>query len=133
MCITRKTSQFSLLLLLFTSNSFAGAMNEEQMQAMMQQMQKMQQCMAKIDQSGMDRLAQRGKTMEAELQSLCDAGKRDEAKQTAIVYGKEIAESKEMQQLKKCGEVAPDLMDNMSMPAIASDQSATDDHVCDSL
>lgn len=107
----------------FFSMSYAGAANEEQMQ------QIMQQCMANIDEAGMDRLARKGKQMEEKLRTLCDAGERDKAEKTAIAYGKTIADSKVIEEFKKCGDMASDIINSLPMSA---DPSAAERHVCDS-
>ena len=81
-------------------------MTDEQMQQMMENSGKMQECMEKIDQKSMDAYAARGEKMHAEIMKLCAAGKRDEAQKMAIDYGKEMASSKEMQAMQKCGMMA---------------------------
>lgn len=82
----------------------------------MQQAEMMQQCMAKIDQSALDELARKGEKTQSEIKSLCDKGNQEEAEKTAIAYSKEIAESEVVKEMKKCGEMAQQLMQNMTLP-----------------
>ena len=135
------TNNFLLLLttvflnsILFIQPVQAGAgMTEEQMEQMMQAAEKMQQCYAKIDQSALQALNAKNEKMQAEIKALCAAGKRDEAQNTAIKHGKEIANSKVMQEMKKCGEMAGDMMKQMPMsPGADGDFSGTG-HVCDGM
>lgn len=123
---------FSTVFFIFIPQSFAGnpAVSDEQMQQMMKNAQKMQECIAKIDQSAMQKLTEKSQKMQGELQALCAAGKRDEAQDKAIKFGKEISNSKEMQEMKKCGEMAQQMM--QQMPQIpGSDGNKGTQHVCD--
>ena len=103
-----------------------GQMNEQQMRQMMQNAQKMQECFADIDQSALEALEARGKKMEAEVKALCKAGKRDQAQQMALAYGREINASKDMQAMKKCGTMSTQMMQNS--PFMAGNDSG---HICD--
>lgn len=107
--------------------SAAAGMTEEQMQQMMESAQKMQECMARIDQSAMDKLSAQSEKMQAEIEALCAAGKRDAAQDKAMKYGKEIASSKVMQQMKKCGEMGQ----QMPMMPGAEGNASGAGHVCD--
>ena len=122
-----KSASTVFLFISLTQILHAGnpGMTEEQMEQLMKNAEKMQACMAKMDQSAMQKLSDKGKKMQGELKSLCAAGKRDEAQSKAIKFGQEIATSKEMQEMKKCGEMAQQMM--KQMPA-ASPGSR---HVCD--
>ncbi|OGT74842.1 MAG: hypothetical protein A2W76_00100 [Gammaproteobacteria bacterium RIFCSPLOWO2_12_47_11] len=110
-----------------------AGMTEEQMQQMMQNAEKMQECFARMDQSAMQSLNAKGEKMRAEVEALCAAGKRDEAQSTAMNYGKEIAKSKEMQEMKKCGEMAQEMMQQMPMPPGAEGDFSGTGHVCDGM
>lgn len=111
--------------------SAAAGMTEEQMQQMMESAQKMQECMARIDQSAMDKLSVQSEKMQAEIEALCTAGKRDAAEDKAMKYGKEIAGSKVMQQMKKCGEMGQQMMQQMPMMPGAEGNASGMGHVCD--
>lgn len=99
------------------------------MQQMMQQMQKMQQCLENIDQSRMQELQQEAEQVQQEIQQLCDQGKRDQAQERAIEYGRRIASDPAMKQLQKCGEMAQGALPNM--PEIYDEKEYQDKHVCD--
>lgn len=108
-------------------------MTEEQMQQLMQAAGKMQECYAKMDQSALQALNAKSEKMQAEVKALCAAGKRDQAQNRAIQHGKEIASSKVMQEMKKCGEMAGEMMNQMPMgPGTGSDFTDMG-HVCDSI
>lgn len=102
-----------------------GQMSEDQMQQMMEHAEKMQECMGKIDQKAMETHAARAEKVDAEIKGLCAAGKRDEAQKLAMDYGKEMAASREMQDMKKCGE----MMQGMVPPHASGENPG---HVCDS-
>lgn len=131
--MTVNTISLSSLVLLLISLSIqsvhAGAgMSEEQMQQMMKQAEEMQKCMGNIDQSAFKELEAKSKKMQTEVKALCQAGKRDKAQSTAMKYGKEMASSKEIQAMKKCGEMAQHMM-----PMMTPDQIEQSGHVCDNM
>ena len=109
-------------------------MSEEDMQKMMQQMQKMQSCLEKIDQAKLDALDKRSTQMRTKVESLCAKGKRDEAQETAISFGKEMAKDPTIQSAKKCTEmVSSKMMQGMmpKMPMMDLDKDLSSRHVCD--
>ena len=106
-----------------------GQMSEERMQQMMEQAEKMQECMGKIDQKSMEAHAARAEKVNAEIKGLCAAGKHDEAQKLAMNYGKEMAASREMEDMKKCGEMMHGMMPAPPGPAAGSSPG----HVCDGM
>ena len=109
-------------------------MSEEDMQKMMQQMQKMQSCLEKIDQAELDALDQRSSQMRTKVESLCASGKRDEAQQTAISFGKEMANDPTVQTAKKCTEMmSSEMMKGMmpKFPLMDLEKDLSNRHVCD--
>ncbi len=116
----------------FSASAFAQnyqGMSEQQMQAMMQQMQQMESCMQNIDQAGLQALEQQSRRVEAEIKSLCEQGKRDDAQQRAISYGQELAADSVMQQMSRCGEIMKDAVPNM--PDMTKFEEGSSRHVCD--
>jgi hypothetical protein len=107
------------------------AMNEADMQKMMQQMEQMKSCMEKVDQAKLQALGERSKQMEAEVRSLCANGKRDEAQQKALAYGKEIANDASMKAMMKCTESMKDMMPEISFKGL--EEEAKDKHICDQM
>ena len=109
-------------------------MSEEDMQKMMQQAQKMQSCMQNIDQAKLEAIDQRSSQILANIDSLCASGKRDEAQQTAISYGKEMAKDPTMQAMRKCSEMmSGEMMQGMmpKTPLMDLDKDLSSRHVCD--
>ena len=128
--INKKNTYFILLLpLLVFSTLVQSGMSEEQMQQMMKQAESMQKCMAKIDKSALDEMARKGEKTQADIKSLCDKGKQDEAEKTAIAYSKEVTASEVMKEMKKCGEMAQQLMQNMTLPTYNTTDKQR--HICD--
>lgn len=119
---------FTLLISLALTVQAGGGMSEDQMQQMM----KMQECMAKIDQSRIEALSARAEAMNKEVKALCAADKRDQAQDIAIQYGKEISASPEMQEMKRCGEMAKGMIQQMPMMD-DMDKDYADRHVCDGM
>lgn len=108
----------------------APQMSDEQMQQMMQQAQQMQECMSHVDEGEMQAFEARAQQMNKEIKALCAAGKRDEAQAKAMAYGKELSQSKAMQQMKQCGDMARKMM---PPAATAVTGAAGSHHVCDDL
>lgn len=108
-----------------------GGMSQEQIQQMMQQAQGLQTCMQNIDQSEIQAFEQRAKQMEAETQALCASGKRDEAMQMAMTFGKEVSRSKAMQEMKKCGEGMKNMMPKIASVDQNNDPDKSGRHICD--
>lgn len=107
------------------------AMDEEQMQKMMQGAMAMAECFGNLDEGRMKALAEESEAKEKEIRQLCKAGQRDEAQDVAVEYGKKYINSSEFQQLKKCADQSQGMF-----PAI-SDMSEfvefEDKHVCDEI
>jgi len=120
----------SLLLPVFALAQQPQGMNEKEMQQMMQRMQKMQTCMQDIDQSQLKELEHRSRQVEVEIEALCDDGKREEAQQRAMDFGREISRDPNLQTMRRCGE----MMQGM-MPAVPfadyEQKTAEHKHVCD--
>ena len=109
-------------------------MSQEDMQKMMQQMQKMQSCLEQIDQAKLDALDQRSSEMQTKVESLCAKGKRDEAQQTAMSFGKEMAKDPTIQSARKCTEmVSSEMMEGMmpKFPMMDLEKDLSSRHVCD--
>lgn len=108
-------------------------MNEADMQKMMQVMQEMQTCMDNIDQAELDALQEKTTKFDAEIKALCDQGKRDEAEEKAIAYGKEMTKNPTVQQMQKCGEKAKGKLPSGQMGSMEDmyDYSDKEGHICD--
>lgn len=73
--------------------------------------------MEKIGEDGMNRMAKRGEEINAEMEALCAAGKRDEAEAAMKGYAKEMMGSKEYRAMRGCAEKYRTQMDDPSMAA----------------
>ena len=125
-----------LVLLLLCLPGWAVAQNEEQMQRMMEQAQKAQACMEKIDRGQLQEMARNAQQMEAEIQSLCAAGKRDEAQSHGVKYGLEMSQSAVVKDMRKCSDMmagalagmGSSIMPGMGFPSV---EEMKDEHICD--
>lgn len=109
-------------------------MDMEKMQRQMQQMdmgkmQEMMACMKGIDRSALEGLEVEGKQMEAEVGVLCRSGKRDEAQDKAMAYGKEMMSKPELKKMRECGKMAAGMMPQMPFENIEEENKNR--HVCD--
>lgn len=129
----KRTVVLFMLLPLSVFAENMGGMSEEQMQQMMQQAQGMQTCMQNVDQAEMQAFEQRAKQMSADTQALCANGKRDEAMQLAMAFGKEVSGNKAMQAMKKCGEGMKNMMPKMAATAQNDEHGKPGRHICDEL
>lgn len=128
-----KSLTASLLLMLpaIASAQNYQNMSEADMQKMMQQMQQAQSCMAGVDQTELTKFEQRAKQMEASVKALCASGKRDEAEDEAMAFGREVASTPAMQKMRDCGKMMEGAMPGMpNMRDYASNES-DNRHICD--
>lgn len=118
----------SLLVPLVASAQNIQGMNEADMQKMMQQMQQVQICMQNIDQSRLQVLEQRSQQMESEIRALCAEGRRDEAEQRAISFGREVSQDPDIQAMRACGEQMQGLLPELPF---SEPENSASRHVCD--
>jgi hypothetical protein len=104
-------------------------MNEADMQKMMQQMEQVQNCMEKVDREQLMALERRSRQIKAEIDSLCASGKRDQAQNKAIAFGKEVAQDDTMKTLRECGEIMQDKSPKLTFTGLDKDSSTQ--HICD--
>ncbi|MDP1773177.1 MAG: hypothetical protein Q8L15_12915 [Methylobacter sp.] len=124
---------FMLLLPLSVFAENRGGMSEAQMQQMMQQAQGMAACMQNVDQAEMQAFEQRAKQISADTKALCTSGKRDEAMQLAMAFGKEMSSNKAMLAMKKCGDGMKNMMPKIAAAAQNDEPGKSGLHVCDEL
>ncbi|MDX2456272.1 MAG: hypothetical protein QNL87_02070 [Gammaproteobacteria bacterium] len=108
-----------------------SGMSESDMQNMMLQAQKMQSCMEGVDQSRLQAFEQRASKVEAEVKSLCGSGKRDDAQQEAIAFGREATSNPDIQKMIKCTEGMSNMMPKVPYMDQASASDTSVKHVCD--
>ncbi len=80
----------------------AQVLDSGQLQMLLNQAQDIESCMAERDASATEALRARSERMTAEIESLCKAGKRDEAQARALAFGREMADSPAMANLQEC-------------------------------
>jgi len=112
------------------------AQNEAQMQQMMEQAQKAQACMQNIDRAELQDMASKVEKMEAEIKSLCVAGKRSEAQDRGMKYGLEMSQSAVAKQMRACSKLmsgalagmGSSIVPGMGFPDVDKMKST---HICD--
>ncbi|MBF8270841.1 MAG: hypothetical protein HW386_2550 [Gammaproteobacteria bacterium] len=107
-----------------------GEMTQEEMQKMMQGAMKMQECMSKMDPAVMQRMQEQVEKISTEVDTLCAAGKRDEAQEKAMAYAQSMATSRDMEQMRACGMMAQGMAPNKPMAQNTAGDS-TPGNVCD--
>jgi len=117
------------LLVSFGTQAQQPVMSQEQMMQMMQQAQQMQACFAKVDQQALMALGQKAQAMESEIKKLCQANQRSEAQSTAIQFGLEMSQDKNIKAARECGEMAQGMIPKMNYPTSEKDLEGR--HICD--
>jgi hypothetical protein len=77
-------------------------MGGQGMQQMMMKMQQLESCMKKIDESLLDKLAERGEKLEQSVTKLCKTGKKSQAQKEFVSFANELNNSKELKQMRIC-------------------------------
>lgn len=114
----------------------AFAQNAANVDQMMQGMAQMAACFQNIDQDKLAAVGQEAQTLEKELKQLCANGEREQAQDRAVSFALKVAESKDFQQLKQCGEMASQMMPQLPDYADYADpesEAYKNRHVCDEL
>lgn len=121
---------FTLLAFSAHAQQPPAGMSQADMQRMMQGMQAMQQCMAKVDMAAMERLGQEGEKVQAEVESLCKAGKRAAAQARAMEFGMRVVKDPNMQTMQECSKQMQGMLPPMPYTDIAENKNR---HVCDEI
>jgi hypothetical protein len=116
--------------LMVTAQNYPG-MSEGGAQNMMLQMQKMQTCMQDVDQSRLKEFEQQSSKIEAEINSLCASGKRNEAQQKAMDFGREVTGDPDMQKMVECGKMMSGVMPMKPYMGQINETDKSVEHVCD--
>ena len=95
----------------------------------MKKMQEAMACMKNIDQSALEGLKEEGEKMKTEVGALCKSGKRNEAQDKAMVYGKEMMNRPELMKIRECSKMMAGMVPKMPFEHIERD--AQNSHVCD--
>jgi len=109
-----------------------AGMNDADMQKLMQGAQAMQTCMQNVDKSAMERLQTESEQLQADIKSLCAAGKRDEALNKAMAFGIKAANDPAMKAMAECGKQMQGMMPQApAMPYVDAEHEFAHRHVCD--
>lgn len=121
----------SLLIPVVSFAQNAPDMNSAYMQDIMKSIEKMETCMQAIDEKKMDALKENSVRVGDEITALCKNGKRSQAQDKAVVFGKKMLNDATMKAMVKCNESMKDVM--KAAPVIPFDPSVEtrDKHVCD--
>lgn len=124
-----------VLFVLFPIIAFAQSTNMQNMNAgnMGNMMQEMQKCMSKVDQEEIKKLEQETDRMEAKFRTLCEQGKKDEAQEEAIKFGKKMMNNSAMVQMKECSEIAKRFVPKGAMKDDDETFDPEKHHVCDDI
>jgi TolA-binding protein len=110
------------------------ALDAAQIQQMQARAQEMQACMENVDQAALEKLQQEGEAVGHEIKALCSAGKREQAQSRAMDYGRRIAGTPALAEMRKCGEMMQGMMAAMPMPNLpGQDGNGGASHVCDEI
>ncbi|MBU0484523.1 MAG: hypothetical protein KKB30_08415 [Proteobacteria bacterium] len=121
---------FGLIPVLVDAQDYQG-FKQADMEKMMQQAEVLQQCMDKVDKAELDAIDRRSNELEVKIKDLCEAGKRDEAQDTAMAFGKEIMSNPAMVQMKKCGDLTQGMLPPEQRQSSEYDFDFSQHHVCD--
>lgn len=105
-------------------------MTQEQVRLIMENSRKIQECLATEGKEPLKRVQQLNAKNSKTLDALCKADKRDEAEETAVRFGKELAESEDMRVIKKCSGGKTKIADIYKVQEDSADPNAPK-HICD--
>jgi hypothetical protein len=120
------------LLLASTTHAQLPNISEQDMASMMGMVNGLATCMAQLDEQRLEALGKRAEKSGQEIESLCTAGKRNEAQAKALRHVEEFLADPEYKKFMQCGEAAQGMLPNL---ATLHDLAPEDEsqHVCDAL
>lgn len=92
----------ALLLTAVSGAASAQVLDSGQLQNLLNQAEDIEACMSRLDESATQALRVRSERVTAEIQTLCKAGKREQAQALALSFGREMADSPAMANLQEC-------------------------------
>ncbi len=101
------------------------------MQQMMMKMQDLEACMKKVDQNALEKLSEKGEKLQNNIQTLCHAGKKDEAQKELIKFSNTINSNNDLRKMREC-------VNKIDLPMIKSKLDDkfdldTSQNICDSM
>lgn len=107
--------------------------NPAAMQKLAEQAEAAERCVAKIDKKKLDALEKRATAASREIESLCAAGKKDEALAKGLALGREMQTDPTIQKLRKCTEGLGEMLQGMpfaEMPGMRDEPEPTEQDIC---
>ena len=101
-------------------------MDQEKMQAMMQEMQKIQVCLSKLDMSALQAMQTEALHAQSDIKKYCESGQRDKAQKIAISFSKRMLSMHVISELKACTKDSP-----MASMMDIKEKDFSTEHVCD--
>lgn len=89
-------------MMMLCSVAQAQLLGTDQIQGLLDQAQNIEQCMSQRDAAATAALRARSERLSQEIESLCKAGKRDQAQATAVAFAREMIDSPVMENLEDC-------------------------------
>lgn len=105
-------------------------LTQDQVRQIMENSRKIQDCLATQAKEPLKRVQERNVKNSKTLDALCEAGKREEAKETAERFGRELKESEDMLAIKKCTGGKTEIADIYKVPENSTDPNVPK-HICD--
>lgn len=93
---------FAVLSLGVCAAAQAQVLDSGQIQMLLNQAQEIESCMSQLDEPATQALRARSERITAEIETLCNAGQREQAQAKALAFGREMADSPAMQNLQEC-------------------------------
>lgn len=104
-------------------------LNSEELQTMMAKMEQVQLCMEQLDQASLKQIEGRTQQLLVEVKQLCTNGKPAQAKARAISFGKQLANDKQVIEMKRCAEIMTGMVPNSLL--LALEDQLMNQHICD--
>ena len=120
-----------LLMPLWVNAQNLPELDQQQIQAMMQNAQQMQACMQNIDQTELKAFERQGQQLNTDIETLCSTGKREEAQAKAISFAEDFIKSNAMIEMKKCTETMHDIVPDLTQMMQIQMDDFSEIHVCD--
>jgi len=103
------------------------------MQRMAEQAQAAQKCMEEVDQGQLDALKKRAEAASAEIERLCEAGKKDEALAKGLALSRELRSDAALVKMRECAQDMSETVRGMMptpVPGVDGDSDPTETDIC---
>lgn len=120
-----------LATVLITPLAFAQQPLEKNLANMQEAIHRSMECMAKIDQSQIQKIEEKTMLFHSRVSTLCSKGKREQAQKQAISFSKEMENNPMITAMNACNKMMAEMIPGM--PALDEREDYSDIHVCDTL